>query len=142
MVKFVNKCFWDEKIIEIPNLSIDNITDFSYSTCFSYFILPLDVNLRFGSVEFNNYVKGQSEVNCVMLLISAIAPYAVIKYLSYSYENDVVNLVEDFSPYNEESKKIGDSILGFLNNNGITSIDLDMLNTEVEDIKRDRSYRI
>ncbi|WIY63173.1 hypothetical protein [Bacillus arachidis] len=69
-----------------------------------------------------------------MLLISAIAPYAVIKYLSYSYENDVVNLVEEFSPYNEESKKIGDSILGFLNNNGITSIDLDTLNTEVEDI--------
>ncbi|MBY0596073.1 hypothetical protein [Bacillus bingmayongensis] len=132
--KFVNKSFWNEKINEIPNVSIDNTTDFSYSTCFSYVLLPLDAECRFGSVEFNNYVQKQSEVNCVMLLISAIAPYAMIKHLRYRHDNGTVNLVEEFSPYNDESKNIENNILEFLNNNGIKSLNIDTLNTEVENI--------
>ncbi|MEB9166181.1 hypothetical protein P4H78_30395, partial [Bacillus cereus] len=88
--KFVDKHFWDGEINKISNINVDNITDFSYSSCFSYILLPLDVKFRFGSVEFSEYVRKQSEINCVMLMISAIAPYAVVKYLRYRYTNGTI----------------------------------------------------
>ncbi len=32
--KFVDKHFWDGEINKISNINVDNITDFSYSSCF------------------------------------------------------------------------------------------------------------
>ena len=126
--KFVDKHFWDGEINKISNINVDNITDFSYSTCFSYILLPLDVKFRFGSVEFSEYVRKQSE------MISAIAPYAVVKYLRYRYTNGTIELVEESSPYNDESKKIGSSILKLLDSNGIKNLDKETLSIEVEDV--------
>ncbi|MEI4615898.1 hypothetical protein [Bacillus cereus] len=132
--KFVDKHFWDGEINKISNINVDNITGFSYSTCFSYILLPLDVKFCFGSVEFSEYVRKQSEINCVMLMISAIAPYAVVKYLRYRYTNGTIELVEESSPYNDESKKIGSSILKLLDSNGIKNLDKETLSIEVEDV--------
>ncbi|HFU7077630.1 TPA: hypothetical protein ACGN80_004514 [Bacillus cereus] len=132
--KFVDKHFWDGEINKISNINVDNITDFSYSSCFSYILLPLDVKFRFGSVEFSEYVRKQSEINCVMLMISAISPYAVVKYLRYRYTNGTIELVEESSPYNDESKKIGSSILKLLDSNGIKNLDKETLSIEVEDV--------
>ncbi|EPC8417902.1 hypothetical protein COM04_26795 [Bacillus wiedmannii] len=132
--KFVDKHFLDGEINKIPNISVDNITDFSYSTCFSYILLPLDVKFRFGSVEFSEYVRKQSEINYVMLMISAIAPYAVVKYFRCRYTNGTIDLVEESSPYNDESKKIESSILKLLDSHGIKNLDKETLSIEVEDV--------
>ncbi len=59
---------------------VDTLTDFNYSKCFSYFIQSSE-GATIGSDGFKNYLKEEKEITGVLVLISAIAPYSVVKYV-------------------------------------------------------------
>ncbi|AKG36653.1 hypothetical protein [Paenibacillus durus] len=136
LAKYIDKQYWDSKINnELEQIFVDNLTDFSYSTCFSYFIQSsLSLNFRFGSNEFNDYLKEKNEITGVMVLISVIAPYSVIKYVRYNYIDGAVQLYEAYSPLNKETERNGKRILEILNENGIKNLDETILNIVVPNV--------
>ncbi|MEJ9217664.1 hypothetical protein ACXFAU_16695 [Paenibacillus glucanolyticus] len=136
LAKYVDKQYWVSKIEdELEEVFVDNITDFSYSTCFSYFIQSsLNPKLRLGSDEFNDYLKKNFEIKGVMVLISVIAPYSVVKYVRYYYNDGAVQLHEEYSPIDKETERFGKYILELLNKNGIENLDETVLNVEVPNI--------
>ncbi|MNT89848.1 hypothetical protein D3C72_2306480 [compost metagenome] len=69
-----------------------------------------------------------------MVLISAIAPYAVVKYVKYTYHDRTIQLHEEYSPLDKETERIGNSILKLLDKNGIEKIDESVLNVVVPNI--------
>jgi len=71
------------KLMEtIEFVFVDTLTDFNYSKCFSYFIQSSEgANSTIGSDGFKNYLKEEKEITGVLVLISAIAPYSVVKYV-------------------------------------------------------------
>lgn len=136
LAKYIDKEYWVREFNEeIEQIFIDNLTDFSYSTCFSYFIQSsLSPNFRIGSDEFNDYLKEKHEITGVMVLISLIAPYSVIKYVRYTYNDGTVKIQEAYSPLNKETERINIRILEILNNNGIQTLDEAILNVVVPNI--------
>lgn len=135
LTKYINKEYWVSKFNdEVEQIFIDNLTDFSYSTCFSYFIhSSLSPNFKIGSDEFTDYLKEKHEITGVMVLISAIAPYSVVKHVRYKYD-EAVKMHESFSPFNKETERINIRILEILNNNGIQTLDEAILNVVVPNI--------
>ncbi|GAC43599.1 hypothetical protein [Paenibacillus popilliae] len=136
LAKYVDKQYWISKFKEkLEEVFVDNLTDFSYSTCFSYFIQSsLNPKLRLGSDEFNDYLKKNFEIKGVMVLISVIAPYSVVKYVRYHYNDKAIQLHEDYSPLDKETKRIGKCILELLNKKGIMNLDETVLNVGVPNI--------
>lgn len=136
LAKYIDKEFWARKFNEeVKGIFVDNLTDFSYSTCFSYFIQSsLSSNFSIGSDEFNDYLKEMQEITGVTVLISAIAPYSVVKYVRYNYNNEAVLLHEAYSPLNKETEKIGIRIMEILNINGVETLDEPILNVVVPNI--------
>lgn len=74
------------------------------------------------------------EITGVMVLISTIAPYSVVKYVRYNYSNGAVQLHEEYSPLNNETERIGKRTIEILNNNGIQILDETILNVVVPNI--------
>lgn len=56
--KYIDGNIWEKKIKKsFPNLEIDNLTDFNYSTCFTLYINIPNTNLKVGTAEFIEYIK-------------------------------------------------------------------------------------
>jgi hypothetical protein len=120
---------------EVEQIFIDNLTDFSYSTCFSYFIQSsLSPNFRVGSDEFNDYLKEKNEITGVMVFISVIAPYSVVKYVRYHDNDGAIQMHEAYSPLDNETERIHIRMLEILNNHGIQKLDDDLLHVVVPNI--------
>lgn len=136
LAKYIDKQYWVNQFNdEVEQIFVDNLTDFSYSTCFSYFIQStLSPIFKIGSDEFNDYLREMHEIRGIMVLISAIAPYSVVKYVRYNYNNGAVHLNEAFSPPDKETQQIGTSIIGILIKNGIQNLDETILNVVVPNI--------
>ncbi|MGP1910118.1 hypothetical protein ACTSEZ_18255 [Metabacillus sp. JX24] len=136
LAKYVDKGYWVSQLYnEVEEIFIDNLTDFSYSTCFSYFIqLTLSSNYRIGSEEFTHFLKEKKEIIGVMVLISSIAPYAAIKFSKYTFKDGAVHLHETYSPLNKETERISERIIEILNSDGIQSLEESILNTLVPNV--------
>lgn len=136
LAKYIDKEYWVSEFNDREEqIFVDNLTDFSYSTCFSHFIQSsLSPNFRIGTDEFNNYLKGKHEITGVIVLISVIAPYSVVKYVRYNYNDGAVQLDEAYSPFNNEIERIGTRIVEILRNNGIQTLDETILNIVVPNI--------
>ena len=136
LARYIDKQYWTSKINEeLDQIYLDNLTDFSYSTSFSYFIQSsLNPNLKLGSDKFNDYLKKNFEIKGVMVLISVIAPYSVVKYVRYNYDDGAIQLYEEYSPLDKETERIGKGILSLLNKNGIKNLDESVINLGVPNI--------
>lgn len=134
--KYVDRQCWDNKISHVlEDISIDNLTDFNYSTCFSHLIIPsLSSNTGLFSNEFDEYLKKNTELAGVMVFISTIAPFSVIKYIKYTNYNQTNQLHEEYSPLDEETKKIGENIMRLLEENEIEIIEEDILDIVVPNV--------
>ncbi|KQU63321.1 hypothetical protein ASG66_02600 [Bacillus sp. Leaf406] len=133
---YIDKDYWARTFNdEVEQIFIDNLTDFSYSTCFSYFIQSSPgPNFRVGSDEFNDYLKGKNEITGVMVLISVIAPYSVVKYVRYHDNDGAIQMHEANSPLDNETERIHIRMLEILTNHGIQKLDDDLLHVVVPNI--------
>lgn len=134
--RYVNRNYWNDILEkELVTSYIDNLTDFSYSTCYSFFIYPRNgKKIQVGSDEFKKYLENNGIKNIVSIQVSAIAPYAVLKYFSYFYEKGNIKLQEQNEPVDEESREISSSIQKLLNAYNITVIPVELLDVEVPNI--------
>jgi hypothetical protein len=83
----VDNEIWAKRIAaQIPNIQVDNLTDFNYAKCFTLFIVPSVLpGIRLGTDKFKSYIKKNSDLTGLMVYISAVAPFAAIKYVMYQY---------------------------------------------------------
>lgn len=136
LVKYVNRDFWLEIFNEyLKGYYIDNLTDFNYATCFTFCINISDIKESFTSTIFRNYLKN-NDVFSIYVEISAIAPYASIRYQKRMHSSKPENELE-FSdePYIEEQKIVYMKIKKILELHNIRILDSKLLSIEIPNIK-------
>ncbi|ENQ3105775.1 hypothetical protein ACEOWJ_001762 [Bacillus cereus] len=133
---YVDTNVWTNKFIhEIKDIHIDNLTDFNYSKCFTVYIQSsIHPRLQIGTAKFNSYIRENVYLNGVLVYISAIAPYAAIKYIKYEYVEDDVEMQEQYEPFDETTKQIGNEILKYLESEGIQLLEKNVLEIEIPNI--------
>lgn len=136
LFNYVDTNVWTNKFThEIKDIHIDNLTDFNYSKCFTLYIQSsIHPRLQIGTDKFNSYIRENFYLNGLLVYISAIAPYAAIKYIKYEYVEDDVEMQEQYQPFDETTKQIGNEILKYLENEGIQLLEKNLLEIEIPNI--------
>ncbi|WP_323480933.1 hypothetical protein, partial [Acinetobacter baumannii] len=81
--KYVDKNFWLEKIRPFFNdCSINNLTDFNYSKCFTILINFSFIHFDPGSEEYNFYLKN-NVIYGLRIEISTLGPFAACWYIKH-----------------------------------------------------------
>lgn len=92
---------------------IENMTDSNYSKCFSICINLSDMDFPISSQEFTQFLMENCNLYRVNVMMSVIAPYALVKYLKYGIQANQITVQSSNTPflpnqnmYNEKIKKI------------------------------------
>jgi len=132
---YVDHAFWMEKLRSyLPEMQIENLTDFNYSTCFTMYINISDTDAHVGTDKFIQFLKNNLCLYRIQVQVSAIAPYAICKYVRYSYDNEGVKMTDSFKPFLNEHAFLGNRIIEFLIQAGIKILNEEMLSVEVSNI--------
>ncbi|MBA4603756.1 hypothetical protein [Thermoactinomyces mirandus] len=136
LLNYVNVHVWAKKIAHhIKNINIDNLTDFNYSKCFTLYITPsFHPKIEIGTDEFSSYIRKCTYLNGLMVYISAIAPFAAIKYVKYEYIDGEIVVQEQYQPYDEKTGEIGKDILKLLEDHRIKVLGRKLLETVVPNV--------
>ncbi|RCX18226.1 hypothetical protein DFP94_107181 [Fontibacillus phaseoli] len=110
---------------------IENMTDFSYSKCFSICINLSDIDSPFGSQLFEKFISENGNIYRVDVQMSLIAPYAVVKYLKYEKKDNTVVVQSSNVPFLSNQNSIDGIIRGFLSDKGYTVLDDNVLTKAV-----------
>lgn len=102
---------------------IENMTDFNYSKCFSMCINLSDINSPIGSQQFDQFIAENGSVYRVDVQISAIAPYAMVKYLKYEKKEHMVVLHCSNVPFFPNQNMYDEKIKRFLGGKGYVLLD-------------------
>jgi len=112
---YVNSDYWTAKIQAFFNsYYVENLTDYNYSTCFTMYINISDTTAEVGTEEF--------------------APFAVIKYIKYEYDNGNFSYEDSFLPYMHSHYVLDDKIKEFLEKNNVHLLGSDILSLEIDNI--------
>ncbi|MFA9556079.1 hypothetical protein ACERII_02050 [Evansella sp. AB-rgal1] len=139
ILSYVDKHYW-YKVLKsaLSNVTVDNITDFSYSKCFSIYLYPDNKGeFGIGSEELKNYINKNKNFICINLLVSAIAPFAVIKYNRFYFSDGESMLHEQYEPLDEETLLLGNKVKEVLSKHRINLLDEDILNIEIPNLSLD-----
>lgn len=68
------------------------------------------------------------------LQVSAIAPYSIIKYIKYSFEENEIKMYESFKPLIETQRTLSKNIIKVLKQEKIEILDKKLLEIELEKI--------
>ncbi|MEI4803807.1 hypothetical protein WAZ07_21715 [Bacillus sp. FJAT-51639] len=136
LLNYIDTNVWTNKFThEIRDIHIDNLTDFNYSKCFTLYIQSsVQPRLQIGTDKFNSYIRENFYLNGLLVYISAIAPYAAIKYIKYEYVEGDVEMQEQYEPFDETTKQIGNEILKYLENEGIQLLEKNLLEIKIPNI--------
>lgn len=133
--RYVDGAFWMDSLQKyLQGMYIENLTDFNYSTCFTMYLNISNTNTKAGTEEFISFVKQNLYLYRLKVQISAIAPYAVYKFVRYTFDNYEIKVSESFTPFIEEHRFLVEMIAEFLTSSGLTILDEDMLSIEIPDI--------
>ncbi|MBP2000009.1 hypothetical protein J2Z69_001028 [Paenibacillus shirakamiensis] len=133
--KYIDRDYWNHDLYRIEGLEFDNLTDFNYAKCFSYFIYQsVGTKLTIGDRDLDNYVKTNLELHGMLFYISLVAPYVSVQYVRYFYDNGDINLEENETNAKKETQQLGVKILGLLNEKGITHLTKDILEIVVPSV--------
>ncbi len=132
---YVNSDYWTAKIQAFFNsYYVENLTDYNYSTCFTMYINISDTTAEVGTEEFRNFIKDFGPLYRIQIQISAIAPFAVIKYIKYEYDNGNFSYEDSFLPYMHSHYVLDDKIKEFLEKNNVHLLGSDSLSLEIDNI--------
>lgn len=132
---YVARDFWVKSFGNwFPEIYSYNETDFNYSVCFTMYLNLSPINVSFYSKEFNDYIKKEGCVDLLLIHISVVAPYAVIKYLKYRFVDGEVKVFSSYVPFKPEHAKYGDKLKEHLEEKNITLLDDDILLLKVEGV--------
>jgi hypothetical protein len=133
--RYIDANYWQNELrIFFPNNNIENLTDFSYSTCFNIYINISDISAKTGTQDFNNFIIDNECMYRVQVQISTIASYANVKYIKYEYEGGNIKLVSKSSPFDECQLTISNKVNEFLRKFNLELLSDEILSLEVADI--------
>lgn len=97
--------YWNEKMKEVfPDQYFDNLTDFNYSTCFTYFIGCDGCEFRLGSKELSAYLKDGNTAYYVKVQMSLREPVMCIVFCKY--EGSGTAFFTSESPYTQSQQSV------------------------------------
>lgn len=132
---YVDTSYWIDSAKDyFQGMYIENLTDFNYSRCFTIYINISDINSKTGTKKFNEFIKEKLSLYRIQIQISAIAPYALYKFIKYEFKDGEVNMKESFIPFLEEHCYIEKIVTEFLNKSGLTILDKTLLSIEIPNI--------
>lgn len=132
LFNYVKRDHWIVKLKEyFSRQYIDNLTDFNYSKCFSMFINISDVNSGIGTESFRIYIEKNLSLYGIIVEISAMGPYCIIKYTRYYWEKGEVKLEHSNIPYCSEHYTYDVKIKQFVQHYNLNVLDDEMLMKEV-----------
>jgi hypothetical protein len=135
--KYVDRYTWAKKISEqFGEYYIDNTTDFNYGVCFSSILNITPIHAKFTSKEYREYLRENKVVYSISIEVSAIAPYACIRYSKRTSNPSPPSTVEvSYSPFCKEHGEIGEKVLQYLIQEKLTVLDEAVLTTVVPDVQ-------
>ncbi|MFB5764064.1 hypothetical protein [Paenibacillus medicaginis] len=113
---------------------IENMTDFNYSKCFSICVNLSDLDSPFGSQGFDQFISENGNVYRVDVLMSVIAPYAVVKYLKYEKKENKVVVLSSNIPFLTNHNYFDEKLRQLLSNKNYKLLDDDVLTKSVPGI--------
>lgn len=133
--KYVNRDHWVLKFKSaFTENHIENLTDFNYSKCFTICINISPTNANVGTEKFGDYIKKECILDRIQVQISAVAPYAMFKYIRYEYKDEETNYSDSFKAYKEQDSIVGNNVTNFLISNNLIILDPDILSIEVPEV--------
>lgn len=132
---YVNRNHWVDKLKHyFPKHHIDNLTDFNYNKCFSMCINLSYVDADIGSEKFDRYVKENLNLYRLIIEISAVAQYCIVKYSKYYFDNGEIKNNCRNEPYIGEHHILKEMIKEFISEYNLSLLDDKILMTEVTGI--------
>lgn len=133
--EYVDKDYWIYEIKNfLSNNTIENQTDFNYSTCFTMCINISDVLADVGTNEFDEYIKNTGFLYRIQIQISIIGPYATFKYIKYEYDGKNINFNESTKPFISGHSVIGNQVEKFIKDHNLFLLNQEILSVEVKDV--------
>ena len=144
---YVPRDFWTQSFQELfPDKYVYNETDFNYSVCFTTYVHISPINKKIGTKGFREYIETNGYLDLLVVDISALAPYALVKYVQYRFINNEYMPFSSYAPFKEEHQVIGDKVKAYLQDKGITFLEDDILfekvNPEISLENREDDVRV
>lgn len=112
------RIYWDSIVKKyLPNLLLDNFTDFSDSFCYTYFIGCDNLTCTVGSQELIDYLNAGNDAYYVKLQISFRAP--ILCAIFCKYEKSPTALQTSEEPFTKSQQIVYSSILQFADENNL-----------------------
>lgn len=107
---------WDVTIKQyLPNSYLDNFTDFSDSTCFTYFIGCDDSRFAIGTKELSAFLSEGNNAYYVKMQISLLAPVICVAFCKYGKAPTALDLSDE--PFTQSQQDVYSAIMKFAKDN-------------------------
>ena len=131
---YIDRRYWMSELQKSFGVTnIDNLTDFNYARCFTYFISEPDLPLVAGDGGIRNYVTNHGILDRVEVLISTLGPYLTYKFVRYEYKDGEV-VFGIGSPAEGWKRRIDDALLDFCTRNDLFVVSDADLQEKIEGI--------
>lgn len=107
---------WDVAIKQyLPETYLDNFTDFSDSTCFTYFIGCGDSQFAIGTKSLSTFLSKGNNAYYVKMQISFRAPVICVAFCKYNKAPTALELSDE--PFTKSQHDVYSAIMKFAKNN-------------------------
>jgi hypothetical protein len=130
LFRYARRDHWNNSLSNyMSGLHLTNTTNFNYETSFSYFIG--EKNSHVASQDFEE-LSQQEDIHLILLKLSAIAPFAVVYFVKYPRGSR--EMISALSTFSEEHERIVPRVQAFLEAEGFTVLDEEILSMKVPGI--------
>lgn len=110
------RAYWDIAIKQqLPNVYLDNFTDFSDSTCFTYFIACDDSRFAIGTKALSDFLIEGNVAHYIKMQISLLAPVICVVFCMYDKSPTALNLSDE--PFTQSQHDVYSDIMKFAKDN-------------------------
>ncbi len=114
----MDRNLYDEELREfLPDFYLDNFTDFTDSTCFTYFIGCGDTKFSVGSESLNSFLRSGNIAIYVKMQISVVKPVICVQF--FKYTSPTSPEISDL-PFNSAQKSAYSAICSFAEEHGFS----------------------
>lgn len=107
---------WDVALKQyLPNLYLDNFTDFSDSACFTYFIGCDDSQFAIGTKALSSFLNEGNNAHYVKIQISLLAPVICVSFCKYNKAPTALDLSDE--PFTQSQHDVYSAIMKFAKDN-------------------------
>ncbi len=121
--KYISRDYWTEKLNAIfQDFRIINLTDFTYSKCFTLLIDLSSVISEQGSLEFRSYLETNTMYG-IRIEISVVGPFACAWFIKHRIRNNKEEYVQNEAPFIKEHSHLGQLVNLFFTENGLKRLE-------------------